>query len=583
MRPFSPPAMASSSLQVAGLASNFDWKSFTDQIMDLERAPANRLESEKAANVTKVNLLATLGTRIESLQDAVEAISAASLFGKRTATSGAATGAWGATAATDTAVGTYKISVSQLATTARLQGANDVGKKLATSADVSGLTLANLPIGQAVTAGTFTVNGAQVTVALTDSLEDVFDAIATATGGDVTAAYDTATDKITLTSTDGEVMLGAANDTSNFLRALKLGNNGTDTVTSSGKLGTVKTAATLGSANLGTAITAVDGSGAGSFTINGTAIDYNVNTDTLTAVLKRINDSDAGVSATYDAVNDRVVLANETTGDLGISVSESAGGLLGALGLTAGTTFTRGQNAEFTLNGGDTLSSASNDLDVSAHGIAGLTVTVDAEEEQTVTVAADAGAMRSKIESFISKFNDVQSFIETYTKVSTDSKGKVTSAALSGNREIQDWARSLRTLSFAAVSGLSGGITRLNDLGIDFKAATNELEIEDDTALDAALESSTAAVAEFFTTADTGFAAKLEAFADKIGEQNSEQQTRINKTNTGIDEQVAAIDRRLAQQRALLESAFIAMETAQSKIKQQQTALDGLMAQSKSS
>lgn len=573
--------MASSSLQVAGLASNFDWKSFTDQIMDLERAPANRLESEKAANVTKVNLLSTLGTRIEALQDAVEAISAASLFGKRTATSGAATGAWGATAATDTAVGSYKISVSQLATTARLQGANDVGKKLATSSDVSGLTLANLPIGQAVTAGTFTVNGAQVTVALTDSLEDVFDAIATATGGDVTADYDTATDKITLTSTNGDVMLGAANDTSNFLRALKLGNNGTDTVTSSGKLGTVKTAATLAGANLGTAITAVNGSGDGSFTINGTAIDYNVNTDTLTAVLKRINDSDAGVSATYDAVNDRVVLANETTGDLGISVSESAGGLLGALGLTAGTTFTRGQNAEFTLNGGDTLSSASNDLDVSAHGIAGLTVTVDAEEEQTITVAADASAMRSKLESFVSKFNDVQSFIETYTKVSTDSKGKVTAAALSGNREIQDWARSLRTLAFAAVGGLSGGISRLNDLGIDFKAATNELEIEDDAALDDALETSTAAVAEFFTTAGTGFAAKLEAFAEKIGEQNSEQQTRINKSNTGIDEQVAAIDRRLAQQRALLESAFIAMETAQSKIKQQQTALDGLMAQSK--
>ena len=53
----------STGLQVAGLASNFDWKSFVDQIMELEHAPADRLAAEKNTNNQKVGLLTTLGTK----------------------------------------------------------------------------------------------------------------------------------------------------------------------------------------------------------------------------------------------------------------------------------------------------------------------------------------------------------------------------------------------------------------------------------------------------------------------------------------------------------------------------------------
>lgn len=571
-----------SSLQVAGLASNFDWKTFIDQVMALERTPADRLEAEQIANNTKVTLLNTLGTKLTALKDAATALNSGDLFGGRTAKSTTTTSPWTASAATSTATGSYKIAVSQLATAARLSGSNDVAQALnPSSTDVSGLTLANLPIGQAVTAGTFTVNGSQVTVALTDSLQDVFDAISTATGGNVTASYDNTTDKITLTSGSGNLMLGAANDTSNFLRAFKLENNGGSAVTSSAALGTIKTSATLANANLSTAITAVDGSGNGTFSVNGVSIAYNVNTDSLTAVLQRINDSTAGVSAAYDSVNDRVLLTNKSTGDLGIAVSESAGGLLGALGLTSGTTFTSGKNALFTLDDGATLSSASNTLDASAHGITGLSVTVTSEETQTIAVAADTAAMRTKIDSFITKFNEAQQYLDSITKISTDSKGKVTSAALSTNREIQEWGRSLRTMAFGTISGMSGVIDQLNDLGIDFKAGTNELEIEDSDKLDSMLASSSTDVGEFFTTASTGFAAKFETFLANVDDQNEDQRNRLNASNTSLDAQIEAIDRHLEQRRALLEAAFIQMERAQSLIKQQQAAIENAFPQKK--
>lgn len=542
--------------------------------MTVQHAPADRLETEKTANTQKASLLATLGTKLTTLQTSSNALSGATLFGKRTSESTTTGSTWSTSAAASTANGNYKIAVTQLATAAKFQGAVDVGSSLSTTNDVSGLTVANLPIGTGISAGTFTINGAKVTVALTDSLQDVFTAIGTATGGAVTAAYDAGTDKVTLSSSS-PVVLGAANDTSNFLRALKLGNNGGNSTTSTSQLGTVKPSAALGSANLRTAITAVDGTGAGTFSINGVSVSYNTNTDTLSSLITKINQSTAGVTASYDSANDRVTLSNNTTGDVGISVSESPGGVLAALGLTTGS-LVRGQNAEFTLDGGATLTSLSNTLDATSHGIAGLNVTVNSETTQTIAVKSDTSSMKTSIQNFINAFNDVQSFIESSSKITTDSKGKVTAAALSGNREVQSWSQELRSTAFAAISGLSGTISRLENLGIDFKSGSSELEIKDDSKLTAALTNKSADVAEFFQTATTGFAAKFSAYATKIAAFDTTQQTNLNKANSSLDEQIAAIERNLAQQRSVMEAAFISMETAQSKLKNQQTALTNL-------
>ena len=568
---------STTSLQVAGLASNFDWKSFVDQIMAVQHAPADRLATEKTANTQKSSLLTTLGTKITTLQTTSSALSAAGLFGKRTAASTTTASTWSTSAAPSTANGNYQIAVTQLATAAKFQGTADIGSPLAPTNDVSGLTVANLPLGTGISAGTFTVNGAKVTVALSDSLQDVFDAIGTATGGAVTAGYDAGTDKITLTGS-APVVLGAANDTSNFVRALKLGNNGTNTTTSTEKLGAAKTSAALGSANLATAITAVDGAGAGSFSINGVSIAFNKDTDTISSLMARINQSTAGVTASYDNANDRMTLSNNTTGDVGISVSESAGGVLAALGLSGGS-LVRGQTAEFTLDGGATLTSLSNTLDATSHGIAGLSVTVNSETTQTIAVKSDTASVKTSIQNFLNAYNDVQSFIESSSKITVDSKGKVSAAALSGNRDIQGWTRELRSTAFAAVSGLSGSISRLENLGIDFKSGTSELEIKDDAKLTAALSGKSADVAEFFQTATTGFAAKLSTYATKIGALDTTQQTALTKANSNLDGQIAAIERRLEQQRLVMESAFIAMETAQSKLKTQQTALTNLSSQ----
>lgn len=559
-------------LGLSGLASGFDWKSLVDQLIDLERAPINRLNRDIGTNAIQVDRLAQLDTRFGTLQTDVNALGESGLFAGRTAVSTTMGSSWSAHAATGATTGSFKISVSQLAAAAKSTGQANISSPLNATDDVSGLTIANLATSTAVTAGKFSVNGKQIQVALTDSLQDVFDAMATATGGEVTASYSSATDRITLSGSTN-IMLGAANDTSNFLAAMRLANNGTASISSSASLGSANTTATLVNARLATAITAVDGTGEGSFSINGEAISYNVNTDSLATVMNRINDSAAGVIARYDGASDRMILTNKVTGDLGISVSETAGGVLDALGVTGGATFTSGLNAEFTINGGAVLTSTSNTLSSVSHGIEGLEVTVDEETTQTITVASDTDAMQSAIEKFIASFNSAQSYIEGQTQISTNSQGEVTTSALTNNREVQAWARTLRVSAFEEVSGLSGSIARLEHMGIDFKTGTNELEIKDAVKLTAALRDRPDEVADYFQTSGTGLVDKLDAFITNVSDYNEGQQERINQTNSDLERQIADIERRLVQRREVMESAFIRMEEAQSRLNSQQQTL----------
>jgi flagellar hook-associated protein 2 len=530
--------------------------------MEVERAPINRLNVEQLRNTQANTALADLGTKLAALQTAATSLKSATLFTGRTAVL-SGTG-WSASAGAGTPAGTYSFNVTQLATAARREGGADIGAGLSATNDVSGLTIATLPIGTAVTAGAFTINGARIEVGLADSLQDVFDAIDTATGGTVTASYDSATDKVTLSST-GEISLGAANDTSNFLRALKLGNNGTDTVSSSGALGTTRTTGALANAGLRTSITAVDGDGNGAFTINGVEIAYNVNTDSLSGIVSRINQAGAGVSASYDSVNDRVVFTNSSTGDIGLSVSEAAGGLLGALGLTGGGTLVRGLNTEFSVDSGPTLVTQGTTLDATSHGIAGLTVSATSTGAQSATVSANTTAMKDKIKEFITAYNALQSLIDEKSKI-TSANGKVTTSVLTNNREVQAWASNLRALAFQSVGGT---LSRLESLGIDFKSGTSQLEIKDETKLDAALRDRPGEVEAFFQASGTGFASRFDARLEALTKQNGDQQKRLTAANAGIDRQIADLERRLEQQRALLTDSFIRMEEAQAKIQQQ--------------
>ncbi len=560
-------------IQVSGLLANsaFDWKAIVDQLIEAESTPVKKLEAESTKNTEKTTALATIKTALTSLQDSVQAMRADTVFSLRTVSSSLSGTTWKTSSAASTPVGSYALAVSTLATKAKQVGLADVGAKLnPLGNDVSGLTLANLNLAKTITAGTFSINGAQITVDTADSLEDVFVAIKAATGDDITGTYNSATDTVSLTSASNrEVLLGSTVDTSNFLSALKLANNGGDTVTSSAKLGTVKLySATLANSSLTTAV-----SGSGSFALNGVTISYDAATDRVADLLSRINVSDAGVTATYDSTSDRFTLTNNSTGDTGMSITDTSG-LLAALGLTTGSggAFTHGVNASFTINGGAALSSASNTLTADEHGITGLSVTVNTTTTQTLQVDSDSATMGSYIQDFVTKFNDVQDLIEENTKV-TVSGTTVSGAILAGNREVDEWASRLRSLAFDEIGGLTGSISRLDHLGIDFNSTTGHLTIKDADKLATALADVPNDVEDFFLTANTGLVAKMYTGLTALLKDDSTQQNNLGKANLGITDQIAKLQVRLAAQREKLTLSFIRMLDAQSAASSQNKTL----------
>ena len=165
----------------------------------------------------------------------------------------------------------------------------------------------------------------------------------------------------------------------------------------------------MSSANFATTISD-GGSGNGEFLINGVQIDFNASTDSVNDVLQRINDSAAGVTATYDAVNNRFDLTNKTTGDVGISLQDVTGNFLTATGLSAGT-LQRGNNLLYSINGGGTLTSQSNTIDGSSSGLTGLSITALAKGSTTVSVSSDTATISDAINSFVTDYNAVPSFI----------------------------------------------------------------------------------------------------------------------------------------------------------------------------
>ncbi len=558
-------------LGISGLASGFDWRSLVDQLMEVERAPQKRLLVEQSAVEQKSTSYGGLKTQLSVLQNRAASLSAPELFARRTTTVDSvgddevAT----ATAANGSAIGSYKFEITQLASASVRQGLTNIGAAINPTNDVSALVLSDAGFPTAVTAGSFSVNGKSIDLSTSDSLQDVFDKISSATSGAVTGAYDSLTDKITLSGA-GEIVLGSSKDSSNFLTVAKLHNNGTSTVGSSSSLGGVKTSASLNAGNFSTAISD-GGSGAGEFKINGVSISFDAGSDSLKNVIDRINLSGAGVTASYDPVNDRLSLTNTVTGDLGVGIEDVTGNFLAATGLSGGT-LSRGKNLEYSINGGGTLISNSNTITEPSSGITGLAVTALKIGVTQVEVKSDTGAVKSAINGFITEYNKIQAMIDKETASSTDDKGKVTAGTLAGQSDANEIASKLRAAVFSEVGGLTGAVKRLAHLGIDTNGDNNNLKLGDGEALDNALLNDMSGVAALFTDPTNGLATRLKTYLEKTAGDDGELETRIaNLANqsVGIDKNVAEMERRVQANRDLMILTFVQMETAQSNINNQ--------------
>jgi len=578
----SPPSLSSGTtsttdspdLAITGLASGMDWSTVISELAQAERAP----ETEWEQQITNLNAQSTAYTAIDgdltTLQTDLETLQNSSIY-TNTSVQSSNSAVATATSGSGTTLGNFTFDISQMATTAQLNGTSGLSQAISPSGNLNNVTVGTAGFSTPVTAGTFTVDGAQVTVATTDSLQQVFNNIAAATNNGVTASYNSTTDEISLSSSNGSpIVLGSGADTSNFLQVAQLYNNGTDAISSTSALGHVQLGVTMADAGLKTPITD-GGSGNGEFTINGVAIDYDASTDSVQDVLDSINNSAAGVTASYDSVNDRFTLTNNSTGDTGISAQDVTGNFLAATGL-AGGTLQSGQNLHYTLNGGtQQLVSQSNTISPASSSIAGLSVTALQNGSATISVSNNPSGVSTAIQQFVTDYNTLQSAITTDQAVTTSSSGTVTPGVLTGDLTAEGIASSLRSLVTASVPGLTGAVSMLSDLGIQTNGQNNTLSVDTST-LNSVVAANLNSVQTLFSDPTNGLGTQLNNFInDTIGTNGTvtNHQTSLSQQTSDLNTQISNLETKITSDTATWTSEFVAMETAESSSNQELTYL----------
>jgi len=565
----------STGLSVAGLASGTNWTTTVEELANAERAPETQWEAQQTKLQSQNNAYTTISGDLATLQTDVETLQDPSLYQGTTATS-SDTSIASATSEAGATLGSFTFDITQLATASQLNGATGISQSLVPSGgDPGTVTIGSANFATPVTAGTFTINGQQVTVAATDTLQDVFNNIATATNNAVTASYNSTSDEITLSSSS-PIVLGSETDTSNFLQSAGLYNSSTssDTITSNTALGTVQLNSDMTSAGLGTAVSD-GGAGNGAFTINGVTINYNSSTDSLNDVLSRINNSSAGVTASYNNLTNNFVLTNSTTGAIGITAQDVTGNFLAATGLSGGT-LSEGSNLLYTVNGNSTqLVSQSNTITSASSGINGLTVTPVQKGSTTVSVSSNTAAITTAINQFITDYNTVESYISTQQAVTTSSSGTTTPGTLTGDLTANGIANDLRDNTNQPVPGLSGAIQMLSDLGIQTNGQNNTISLSSPSTLSAALTSNLSGVQSFFSGA-SGWGTQLNNWLNATtgsGGTVPNQQATLTQQNTNITTQISNLETKISSDSAKWTSEFEAMEVAESQTTQEMTYL----------
>lgn len=189
-----------------------------------------------------------------------------------------------------------------------------------------------------VTNGSLTINGVTILYnAQTDELDDLV-AYITNSAADVTASFDTNTDRLTLTrKTSGALDITYNDNVGNFFAAMQLLTPGTRTTAVGQDVGDFNDSGDVfdGLDNLtGEMSTDLVSTASGSFTINSATIFYdssNNTNDSLDDVITRINNSvGADVTATFDIGTDRLTFTRDSYGPLLITMQDVVGNFLEA-------------------------------------------------------------------------------------------------------------------------------------------------------------------------------------------------------------------------------------------------------------
>lgn len=294
--------------------------------------------------------------------------------------------------------------------------------------------------------------------------------------------------------------------------------------------------------------------------------------DTLTDIASHISNSGARINASviYDGARYRLMVRGLDTGAASsIAFNESDAGTRTTLGLSnVANTYQSAQDAQFSVDN-IAMTRSTNQVTDAVPGVTlGLVKTTSSALR--VTVANDPAALRTKVQSFITAYNDVVNVTHASTGYGTS---KPANAVLTGDRALRGSLERLSSIVSSAVPGTTGRYTTLGSVGV---ALQNDGTLRlDDTKFSAAINADSAGVSKLFVTdaaiGATGAMSTIASAVDSLtGASTSLVRSRIDSLNAQSRRMSTDITKKqtqIAQYADNLRTQFAALEGTVSKYK----------------
>ena len=531
--------------------SSIDTNAIVQQLMQVERQPLLKLKQKEADYQAKISAYATLLSSVSSFKSAVTALKDSSLIGMKATVSD--TSYMTATASSTATAGTYTMKIGSLAAAQSLSSLR-FGSQTMKVADLSVNTTQKIKIQ----VGSSTAK--EITIDSTNNtLSGIKDAINSA-GAGVTASVVKESSSFVIDANNNTIIFndGIADRTATIAAG---------TYTSSGLATAIQTALNSAPGTTNTFAVEYDTT-LSKFKITNSAgpavnilwgststtaeqiLGFDPTTDTVTA--GSLTTGDDPVDGTY-----KLTLTSNTTGasnTISLTVDENNDGTYGGAGETdtAGlssiasgnmSTTQAAADASITVNG-LTVTRSSNTITDVITGVTMNLVKVSGTTEFTLTVAQDSSALTSKLNSFVSSYNQVMSTIN-------DLRGNATTRGiLSGDATSAALKNTLRNIITATYNN-----TNLVSLGLTHDK--NGVLSLNSTTLDSAISSNQSSVITTINTMATSLEATLGDYVNTIlpvrksGYQDSVKNVQKNAEN---------LERRLQTTEVALKKKFIALD-----------------------
>lgn len=308
----------------------------------------------------------------------------------------------------------------------------------------------------------------------------------------------------------------------------------------------------------------------GTLTIGGTAVALTGAT-TLQGLADAINETeDIGVTASVVRTGPdgyRLALSSTLTGIEHAFAVDNA--LTGGAGISFGANAVTASDAAITINN-IAATSSSNTFDNVVPGVTLTVLRADAATTVSIDVASDSSALAAKVEAFVESYNRIAAFLDAQRVTA----GTGDSNSIGHDPLLRQLRGALRTQLLGAHG--SETLTRLSEVGVMF-TRDGRLELERST-FDAAVAADGDQVRALFAGEGGAFPAIETMLADYTTAAGmiSTAKDRLNRQITTMDNQILAMQSRLALQRDALQRQFTEADAAMSRLKSQSSALAGI-------